>query len=306
MARASTRAGSSPANSSSTSSRSRCASRRAAPARVRASGSDRRGGRSRISGTSPRVRKSDALVASTARLRISRTRKDRASRSRGAASPPAICRAACTSARRVWARSRSVRRSLMARARVDEAWAYDSASDSADRTSPAGPGTRPASSGIAICILSRDGAGRSSSTVRPFSVSRPKTLRRARTVHSFTVWRGGRTSSACCRIKSSRVRSRMQVSVSRTPSPFRATAPKAGTPLRLSPWFRAAISSTWGRSRLLYWNTRGTAAGSSCCARKWVLSSLKLQMFSCQRSVAEFATKTTPSEPFSTARRDTM
>ena len=54
---------------------------------------------------------------------------------------------------------------------------------------------------------------------------------------------------------------------------------------------------TSGRSRLLYWRTRGMCTGSSSWARRLTIISRRLSTFSCQRSVAEFATKAIPSAP---------
>ena len=92
-------------------------------------------------------------------------------------------------------------------------------------------------------------------------------------------------------------------SVSRTPSPRTATASSHGARRRLSAAVSSSTDATSGRSRLLYWKTRGIVAGSSPFADRLPFISWRLATFSWSRSAAEFATNTTASAPRVTSRR---
>ena len=95
----------------------------------------------------------------------------------------------------------------------------------------------------------------------------------------------------------------MEAKVSSTPSPFDATAGNSGACRPLRERESAESSMTAGRSRLLYWKTRGIREASICWASRFVTISWRLCRFSCHRSSAELATKTTPSAPLRTTRR---
>ena len=74
--------------------------------------------------------------------------------------------------------------------------------------------------------------------------------------------------------------------------PSVATDSKLGAPRAFRPRSMILWSVVSGRSRLLYWNTIGIDEGSMPWSSRYSVISFMLWRFSCQRSVAEFATNT--------------
>jgi hypothetical protein len=173
---------------------------------------------------------------------------------------------------------------------------------SASRAESSGVGTRTlrcsTASGSGTAASPASGGAAGSSSLVPPNI--PST---ACIAHASTVCPGGSCSTVYRRQRSSIVWVSRAVKVSSTPSPFDATAGNSGTRRWLRARERAEISTTAGRSRLLYWKTRGIREASICCASRFATISWRLCSFSRQRSSAELATKATPSAPFRTTRR---
>ncbi len=89
----------------------------------------------------------------------------------------------------------------------------------------------------------------------------------------------------------------------RMPSPRLATVSNSGASKRLS-WARSSSTGTTpGRSRLLYWRTRGNEARSIPISARLASRFDIDSMFESAALGCESATKTTPSAPLSTATR---
>jgi hypothetical protein len=88
----------------------------------------------------------------------------------------------------------------------------------------------------------------------------------------------------------------VDLSVSKTPMPVRATASWCGAPFGLSAASSSSSELTSGRSRLLYWMHHGIASRSTFCSARFVRRFSMLSMFASKRPSCESATKITASE----------
>ena len=87
------------------------------------------------------------------------------------------------------------------------------------------------------------------------------------------------------------------LSVSKTPTPVEAAASISGTLRRLRSAWSSPSEAMFGRSRLLYWSTRGSLSGSYPCSRRFIRRFSIDSSFESVRVSCESAQKTTPSTP---------
>src|SRR5712691_11678360 len=99
--------------------------------------------------------------------------------------------------------------------------------------------------------------------------------------------------------------SEIPLSVSNTPLPWSASAPKLGTPRKFRASSRSAVEriSSRGRSCLLYCRTRGMVRMSTPCSNRLLCRFCRLSRFSSSCRAWLSPTNTTPSAPWSTSRR---
>src|SRR6185295_17099928 len=93
------------------------------------------------------------------------------------------------------------------------------------------------------------------------------------------------------------------LSVSKTPWPRGADDSKWSQPLRLRLRFISSTVQMSGRSRLLYWSTRGRLSDDRPISAKFSSRLRNDSWFAWSIARCESATKTTPSTPFKTSLR---